>query len=149
MRTNTRRAAVVGAGIVGVMGAGVAFAAWTTEGTGSGTATAGTDQALTVTVSPATGLSPTGTTDVPFTVTNPNSYAVTLSQATLQNVTVDKVGCVPGVVTGSPVTLSDRVPAGTTSTSKSFPVTMSNAATDECKNAVFTLTLKVTGASSS
>ena len=149
MRTTTRRTAVVGVGIVGIMGAGVAFAAWTTEGTGSGSATAGTDQALTVTVSPATGLFPTGTTNVPFTVTNPNSYAVTLTQATLQNVTVDKAGCVPSVVTGSAVTLTDRVAAGATSTSKTFPVSMSNAATNECKGAVFTLTLKVTGASSS
>jgi hypothetical protein len=149
MRTTTRRTAVVAAGIVGIMGAGVAFAAWTTEGTGSGTATAGTDQALTVTVSPATGLVPTGTTNVPFTVTNPNSYAVTLSQATLQNVSVNKAGCVPGVVTGSPVTLTDRIASNATSTSKNFPVTMSNAATAECKGAVFTLTLKVTGASSS
>jgi hypothetical protein len=145
---NTKRAAVVGLGIVGVMGAGVAFAAWTTEGTGTGSATAGSDQPLTVTVSPATGLFPTGTTNVPFTVTNPNSYAVTLSQATLTNVTVDKTGCVPSVVTGSPVSLTDRIAAGATSTSKSFPVTMSNAATDECKGAVFTLTLKVSGASS-
>lgn len=149
MRTTTRRTAVVGIGIVGIMGAGAAFAAWTTEGTGSGTATAGKDQALTVTVSPATGLFPTGTTNVPFTVTNPNSYAVTLSQATLQNVTVDKAGCVPSVVTGSPVALTDKIASNATSTSKSFPVTMSNAATDECKNAVFTLTLKVSGASSS
>jgi hypothetical protein len=144
---NSKRAAVVGVGLVGALGASVALAAWTTQGTGSGSATAGTDQALTVTVSPATGLFPTGTTNVPFTVTNPNGYAVTLSQATLQNVTVDKTGCVASVVSGSPVTLSDRIAAGATSTSKSFPVTMSNAATDECKGAVFTLTLKVTGAS--
>jgi hypothetical protein len=145
---NSKRAAVVGVGIVGMLGAGVAFAAWTTEGTGSGSATAGTDQALTVTVSPATGLYPTGTTNVAYTVTNPNSYAVTLSQTSLQGVTVDKSGCVASVVTGSPVVVSDRIAAGATSTSKSFPVTMSNAATDECKGAVFTLTLKVTGASS-
>ena len=149
MRNKTRRSAVVGLGIVGMMGAGVAFAAWTTEGTGSGTATAGKDQALTVTVSPATGLYPTGSTNVAYTVTNPNSYAVTLSQASLQGVTVDKAGCVPSVVTGSPVIVTDRIAAGATSTSKTFPVTMSNAATDECKNAVFTLTLKVSGASSS
>ena len=146
---NSKRSAVVGLSIVAMLGGGVAFAAWTTEGTGTGTATAGKDQALTMTVSPATGLFPTGTTNVAYTVTNPNSYAVTLSQVSLQGVAVDKTGCVPSVVTGSPVTVSDKIAAGATSTSKSFPVTMSNAATDECKNAVFTLTLKVTGASSS
>jgi hypothetical protein len=145
---NSKRAAVVGVGIVGMLGASVAFAAWTTQGTGSGSATAGTDQALTVTVSPATGLYPTGTTNVAYTVTNPNSYPVTLSQTTLQGVTVDKTGCVASVVTGSPAVVSDRLAAGATSASKSFPVTMSNAATDECKGAVFTLTLKVTGSSS-
>ena len=145
---NSKRAAVVGVGIVGALGASVAFAAWTTQGTGSGGATAGTDQPLTVTVTPATGLFPTGTTNVAYTVTNPNSYPVTLSQTTLQGVTVDKTGCVASVVTGSPATVSDRLAAGATSASKSFPVTMSNAATDECKGAVFTLTLKVTGSSS-
>ena len=149
MRTTTRRAAVVGFSTIAVLGASAAFAAWTTEGTGTGSATAGSDKPLTVSVSPATGLFPTGTTNVAYTVTNPNDYAVTLSQVSLQNVTVDKTGCVPSVVSGGPVTVSDRIASGATSASKTFPVTMSNAATDECKGAVFTLTLKVSGASSS
>ena len=58
----------------------VAFAAWTSNGTGAGAATAGTAKNLTIAVTNVSGLYPTGTFNVPFTVTNPNSYAVQLTR---------------------------------------------------------------------
>jgi len=150
MRTNIKRSAVVGGTVAALLGASVAWAAWTNEGTGSGAVTAGTAQALTVSVTGVNGLVPTKSVNVPFTVTNPNPYSVTLTKAQLTNVTVDAAHntCDPTVVSGSDVVLSGTVATNATSSSQTFPVTMSNAATDACQGAVFTVTLKVTGLSS-
>jgi hypothetical protein len=140
------------AGVVVALGAlfagTVAFAAWTSNGTGTGTATAGTAKNLTVGVTNVSGLYPTGSFNVPFTVTNPNSYAVTLSTVTLKSVTVDKVGCSASVVSGVDMTDTDVIPAGGTTASRNFSISMSNAAEDACQGAVFTLTLQANGASS-
>jgi hypothetical protein len=134
---------------IGALMAGtVAFAAWTSNGTGIGTATAGSAKNLTISVSNVSGLYPTGTFNVPFTVTNPNAYAVALSKVQLQSVTVDKAGCTAGVVTGADLVDTDVIPAGGTSASRNLSISMSNAAEDACQGAVFTLTLKALGASS-
>ncbi len=150
MRKNTRRSAVVGGTAAALFGIGVAVAAWTNYGEGTGDVTAATAQPLTVTVTDVTGLFPTGSVDVPFTVTNTNDYEVTLSKAELKTVTVDAAhsACATSVVTGSDVTLSEAVATGATSTSQDFTLSMSNAATDACQGAVFTVTLGVTGLSS-
>jgi hypothetical protein len=150
MRKSSKRSAAVASAVVGFMGLGIAFAAWTSEGQGEGTVTAGQATPLTVTVTDVSGLFPTGTVDVPFTVTNTNPYEVTLSNASLQNVTVDAGHgqCDPSVVTGANVALDDVVAPDATSASHDFPVTMSNAAANACQGAVFTVTLRVTGLSS-
>jgi hypothetical protein len=150
MRNNTRRSAVVGGTAAALFGIGVAVAAWTNYGEGSGTVTAAQAQPLTVTVTNVGGLFPTGSVDVPFTVTNTNDYDVTLSKAELKTVTVDAAhsACDTSVVTGSDVALSDVVATGGTSSSQDFTLDMSNAATDACQGAVFTVTLGVTGLSS-
>jgi hypothetical protein len=131
-----------------LMAGTVAFAAWTSNGIGTGTATAGTAKNLTIAVTNVSGLYPTGTFNVPFTVTNPNSYAVQLSKVQLQSVTVNNVGCTASVVSGADFTDTDVIAAGATSASRNFSVTMSNSAEDACQGAVFTLTLKALGASS-
>lgn len=71
---------VLGATAVGLIMTGVAFAYWTSGGSGSGQATAGT--AATVTFASGTVTStlfPGGTADVATLVTNPNPYAVLIS----------------------------------------------------------------------
>jgi hypothetical protein len=147
----TKRTVVVAGTTAVLIGGGIAFAAWTTNGTGTGTATATTDTPLTVNVSNVLGLYPTGTFNVPFTVSNTNGYDVTLQKVTLESVSVDgsHSTCATTVVTGADLTDTDVVAKtnGVTA-SKNFPVTMSNAATDACKGATFTLTLKAWGASS-
>ena len=148
LKRNSRRLVGIVTGIVVLLAGTVAFAAWTSNGTGTGTATARSAQALTINVSPATGLFPTGTVNVPFTVTNPNPYAVTLSKIALTNVTVDKPGCTAAVVSGADLPDTDVIAAGATTVSRNFSVTMSNAAEDACQGAVFTLTLQANGASS-
>lgn len=131
-----------------LMAGTVAFAAWTSNGTGTGTATAGTAKNLTIGVTNISGLYPTGTFNVPFTVTNPNSYAVTLTKVQLQSVSVNNVGCTATVVSGADLPDTDVIAAGATSASRNFSISMSNAAEDACQGAVFTLTLKALGASS-
>ena len=150
MRKNIKRSAVVGGTVAALFGVGVGFAAWTNYGEGAGDVTAATATPLTVTVTDVSGLFPTGSVDVPFTVTNTNDYEVTLSKAELKTVTVDAAhsACATSAVTGSEVTLSAPVAAGATSTSQDFTLSMSNAATDACQGAVFTVTLGVTGLSS-
>jgi hypothetical protein len=149
MHASKRIAAIV-ATVVAILGAGVAFAAWTSTGTGTGSATAGTAANLTVTVGNATGLYPTGSVQVGFTVKNNNSYAVTLSGAHPQNFSVDAghSGCNVASVSGADVTLSDSLAAGATSSSHNVAISMSNAAIDACQGATFSFDLVVTGASS-
>ena len=84
--------------------------------------------------------------NVPFTVTNPNPYAVTLSKIALTGVTVNKAGCTASVVSGADLPDTDVIAAGGTTASRNFSVTMSNAAEDACQGAVFTLTLQANGA---
>ena len=150
MRKNIKRSAVVGTTVATLFGVGVAFAAWTNTGDGSGSVTAGTPTALTVSVSGVGGLVPTKSVNVPFTVSNTNPYDVQLTNAHLQSVAVDSghSTCDVAVITGSDLALSDVVAGPTgTSTSHDFPVTMDNAATNACQGATFTVTLRVTGLS--
>jgi hypothetical protein len=144
---NIKRTSIVAAAIVALLGGGVAFAAWTSTGTGTGTATATSAKDLTVTVQNVPGLYPTGSVSVPFTVTNPNPYAVKLSNVHLQSVTTGATGCDTTTVTGADLPDTDLVAAGATSASRNFILSMSNAATDQCQGASFTVTLLVSGAS--
>ena len=157
----TQKTAVVGGSVVALMAAVVAFAAWTSTGSGEGSATADyTSSDLVVTVGGVSGLYPTGEFDVPFTVTNNNDYDVTLASVTLDSVTVDAAhgtaGCaassVVSAATGPSGSLVDTDVAtkdGTPTASRNFPITMLNSASEACKGAVFTLTLTASGASSS
>jgi hypothetical protein len=152
MKLNSKRTARRSGGIliaiIALFAGAVAFAAWTSSGTGTATATARSAQALTINVSNVTGLYPTGSTNIPFTVTNPNPYAVTLSKISLNDVTTTAAGCTASVVSGADLVDTDVIAAGATTASRNFSVTMSNAAEDACQGAVFTVTLKATGASS-
>lgn len=149
MRT-IKKTAIVGGTVAALMGGGVAFAAWTTTGIGTGSAVAGSAQSLVVTTTQATGLVPNGTVNVPFTVRNPNSYQVTLNTVSLGDVTVDSGhgGCLVSSVTGATLPDTDVIPGGATSPSRNFVVAMSNAANDACQGATFTFTLTASGASS-
>lgn len=147
---NIKRGTLIGGTTLALIGGGIAFAAWTSTGTGSGDATAGTAGDLTVSVGSASGLYPTGSVTVPFTVTNDNDYEVTLSGAEPSNFTVDAghSTCNVASVDGVDVVLSDVVAAAGTSASRNVTVTMSNAATDACQGATFAFDLLVSGASS-
>ena len=152
MRPLARRSSAVATATVGMLGLSVAFAAWTSTGQGSGSAQAAQAQPLTAHVQDVTGLYPTGSVAVPFTVSNPNPYKVTLTGVTLKSVAVDSAhsGCATSVISGSDLALNNLEVAanGGTSASRNFSVSMSNAAVAACQGATFTLTLLASGQSS-
>jgi hypothetical protein len=139
--------------------ASLAFALWSAEGTGGGSAKALTAQIATVDA--ATGVAdlypggPAGA--VHFTLTNPNPYAVsfhTISAATVSSVsdgiggspactTDDVTVTAPPVIGFTPVTVAGNA----TSAAQSIPgiVAMTSSAPDACQGAVFTISLTLTG----
>jgi hypothetical protein len=73
-------ALTVAAAVTGALAGGV-YAYWRTSGSGSGAASVGTAQAVTVEAAtgiPTSSLQPNGTADLVVTLDNPNSYAVTI-----------------------------------------------------------------------
>jgi hypothetical protein len=142
-----QKTAIVGGAVATLMAGGVAFAAWTSTGLGTGTATAGSEAGLTaVTVTPATDLKPSETVTMGITVDNGNTYAVNLDSLTykplLSSVSGGKgIGCsvsdLESVESLSGIT--DRIAGLDTSTSHTVHVKMKAAASDDCQGAQFNL----------
>ena len=150
MKHFTRRTTAAGVATLAIVGTGIAFAAWTSTGTGQGTADATSATNLTVTVGNASGLYPTGSNTASFTVTNPNPYAVKLSGAdAATNFAADAghSGCNVSSLSSAAQSLSDVIPAGGTSASHTVTIAMDNTANDSCQGASFTFDLTVHGAS--
>jgi hypothetical protein len=135
-------------------GAGAAFAYFSATGSGSGSANVGSMKSVTIAATvgtPTSLLLPGGSADVIFSVTNPNSFPVSLATATLKSggtITPDSghAGCTttdskPVVTLGVPAAdLPVSIPANST-----IPVdlagaaTMDIAATSNCQGASFTV----------
>lgn len=137
-------------------GAGVAYAAWTASGSGSGAARALTAQAVTVNPvapgAPGAGLYPGGPASwVYFSVSNPNPYAITgthLSWGT--PVSNDPADCPSSNVTldaNAPTNVTLPIPAnGTSGAFQVFNVLdMAHSAPDGCQGVSFTVSVTVTG----
>jgi hypothetical protein len=160
MRNGTRKltARITAGGIVvgAMLAAGVAFAAWTATGSGSGYAKATTAQALTTVdvsaTTPAT-LYPGATGNVKLSISNPNPYPVTVSSVSGNGaITSDKgaaCNASTGVTYSNQTGLSLAVPAaGSATFTLTGAVAMSNASDDSCQGAVFTIPVSLSGASS-
>jgi len=145
----TQKIAIVG-GTVGIlMAGGVAYAAWTSEGSGTGTAKAGSAVALDVAGNDITDIYPTGSFPATVKVTNPNPYAVTLSSVDFTGASTTAVGCDASVVDVADLTgLSQVLDANGGDHTFAVTVTMSNDATDACQGATFELDYTAHGASS-
>ena len=155
MRKLTKRL-TVGSVLVGAMLAtSVAFAAWTTTGSGNGYAKAATAQSLTTvdaSASTSATLYPGATGNVKITISNPNSYPVRVtSVAGSGSITSDK-GAACDASTG--VTYADQtglaldVPAaGSQTFTLTGSVSMSNVSDNSCQGAVFTIPVSLSGAS--
>ena len=112
MRKSTKIVATVGGAALVVTTAGTAYAWWTTTGTGTGSATAGTvSQNLTLTASQVTAadrLYPGGSAvAVQIAVSNPNTYSVSLS-GTHAAITPGSVKCGSTVVPDAWFTLASN-----------------------------------------
>ncbi len=150
-RTRGRKALVVSLFTGLVLAAGIAFAAWTATGTGSGYAKATTAQPLTTVdvsaVTPAT-LYPGATGDVLLRISNPNPYDVVVTDVTGNGaITASDPGCNVASVSFTDQTgLSLTVTAGNSATfTLAGAVQMSGAANDNCQGATFTIPVLLTG----
>ena len=133
-----------------VLGVGSAYAYWSTFGIGSGSATNGTMQTVTVDAfiagdSPATTLVPGGSADVIVRASNPNAFAVQVYSFTANgSVTADAshAACTTTGVTfnapAAPLTPTVSIPANS-SILITLPAaaSMSTASQSSCQGAVF------------
>jgi YbbR domain-containing protein len=139
---------------------GLVYAAWTTNGTGSAYAKAGTAQTIgtiDVSASSAATLYPGVSGDVLIKLDNPNPYAVTVTAVSGSgSITADggHAGCTTtGVTFTNQTGLSLVVPAkvgavnGTLQTTLTGAASMSNASLNACQGATFTIPVSLTGTS--
>ena len=150
-----RKTVALGVMIAGLLAAGIAFAAWTATGTGSGYARATSAQALTtVDVSATTNptLYPGATGDVDLSISNPNIYPVQVTDVTGNGaISTAAVGCDASVVAFSNQTglALDVPPSGTADFTLVDSVSMDAAAGNACQGAVFTVPVSLSGTSTS
>ncbi|MGW6448639.1 hypothetical protein [Lentzea sp. NPDC055074] len=143
-RRYVRRSVIVLAAATAALGSGVAYAAWTSSGTGNATATAATAQAPVVTGGAVTTglLYPGSTGNAAVTVRNPNAYPVKVTSVAL--VPGSALECTLGFTTSAPMT---QIAAGATVTVEmAGAVTMGNA-DNSCQGRTFSLPVTVTIAS--
>lgn len=136
-----------------LLGGGIAYAAWTMSGTGSGKATAGTASNLTVTVADVTGLYPGITAkNLDVKVAHTNAFPITLTGVTFGTITSDHAGCNVSSVIVTPVAATyfddtRDIAANTNGTFTLGTVTMDNSSLDACQGATFTIPVDVTAKS--
>ncbi len=153
---STKQRVVGGAVTLLVFGvAGLVYAAWTASGTGEGYAKAQSAQALTtvdISATTAATLYPGATGNVEIRISNPNPYPVEVDDITGSGAITADAGHASCTVTG--VTFTDQtnanidVPAnGATTTTLNNAAQMSNASSNGCQGATFTIPVSLTGAS--
>ena len=156
MRKRVSRKLAVVTTAVAFAAVSLVYAAWTTNGTGSGYAQAGTAQALsTVDVSASTSatLYPGGPAgDVSIRISNPNSYPVTVTGVAGNGAITADAGHAGCTTTGVSFTdqtgLSISVPAnGATTATLTGAASMSNASVNACQGATFAIPVTISGAS--
>ena len=147
-----RHALVATGAVVGAtLAANVAFAAWVSGGTGSGSAQATSAVALTTTAASTTAqLFPGGSGDLKITVKNDNGYPVRVTQITGSGAITSGVS---GCDTSNGVTFTNQTGTwdvaahSTLAATLTNAVHMSNASVDACQNATFTVPVSLTAAS--
>jgi hypothetical protein len=153
----SRNRRLIGGGITAIVlvAVGLVYAAWTTNGTGSGYAKAQSADALTtvdVSATTAATLYPGATGDADIEIANPNPYPVRVTAvAGNGTITPDGThsGCTPtGVTYTNQTGLTIDVAANdSTATTLTGAVEMSNASANACQGATFTIPVSLSGAS--
>lgn len=144
----TRRLASAGFGTAALLLAGgVAYAAWSALGAGTGAAASGAPQALGVAATVTGQLRPGGSADVLVTVSNPNSAPVTVTSLALAGSITASAGCsTPGVTVSLPGSTALVVPAGANaSLNVTNGVSMTTASSSDCQGATFSIPLQANG----
>jgi hypothetical protein len=139
-----QKTAIVGGTVATLLAGGVAFAAWTSTGSGAGTVTAGSETGISVTAGSASDLFPGQAKTITVTVTNDNDYDVKLDSLAYNSAApgsfTSETGCdVSNVDVDLPFTAGEVVPAGETSEDYVATVTMDDDAAEACQGAEFTL----------
>jgi hypothetical protein len=152
--SHVRKYTVALVAVVSLFGAGLAFAAWTANGTGTGSVKATTSQALTTEAVAVTGaLYPSGTANVSIRINNPNPFQVTVTAITGSGtITSDNATC---NANGTGVSYADQsglslvVPANSAQTFVlASAASMSNASDNACQGATFAIPVSISAASS-
>ncbi len=147
-----KRILVPVAAIAALALAGIAFAYFTASGTGSGTASVGTDSGVAIgSVSFDSTLYPGGSTNVRYTITNSSSNTpaqvgkvVADTSAGTNGITGLPVGCSASDFSFGDVTVNAEIPAGrSVSGSGTLSFADTGANQDACKGASPVLHLKV------
>ena len=146
----TRKTVAVSAALMLMGVGGVAFAYWTNSGSGTGSATTGTNEAITViqTVSSAVLVPGGPASTLSGTFTNPNTSPVFVNTVTATLASVTGGGVAPDQCTvadyqldTATITLGAQVAVNDSTTWSGIQVSMINSATnqDKCKNATINL----------
>ena len=141
--------------LIAIVAVGFVYAAWTTNGSGSGYAKAGSSQPLTtvdVSASTAATLYPGVSGDVKLQISNPNPYAVRVTGVSGNGTITPDAGHSGCTTTGVTFTnqsgLTIDVPASSSTTiTLTGAAAMSNASLNACQGATFTIPVTLTGAS--
>ena len=156
MRILNKRNFIAAAITLIVMAAvGFVYAAWTTNGSGSGYAKAGTSSALTtvdVSATTSASLYPGVNGDVKLQISNPNPYAVRVTAVSGNGAITPDAGHSGCTTTGVTFTNQtglaiDIAANSSTTTTLSGAAAMSNASLNACQGATFTIPVSLTGAS--
>jgi hypothetical protein len=159
MQKSMKRRLIIGVSAVAVAAAaGLVYAAWTTNGTGSGYAKAGSAQQLTtldVSASTTASLYPGVSGNVLLKVNNPNPYPVRVTAVSLNGTNADiapdgsHTSCTTtGVSFTNQSALTIDVAANSaTQSTLTGAASMSNASVDGCQGATFTIPVSLTGTS--
>jgi hypothetical protein len=152
----TQKFAIVGGTVAVLLAGGVAYAAWTSTGSGSGSVAAGTQHDLVVTGTDVTGLYPTGNNTFDVTIDNAdNPYTVAVDQIAL-NGTVTVTGglsiageaaCGAGDVTAEIVDAATGLEiagSGSQTVLGAVKLTMHGDASGDCQSATFHVPVKAT-----
>ena len=156
MRTSfSRRFIFTGIVVLVMTAVGFVYAAWTTNGSGSGYAKAGTSQALTtvdVSATTTASLYPGQNGDVKLQISNPNPYNVRVTGVSGNGtITADAghSGCTTtGVTFANQSSLTIDIAANSsTTTTLTGAAAMSNASLNACQGATFSIPVTLTGTS--
>ncbi|WP_329789925.1 hypothetical protein V1227_37955 [Lentzea sp. DG1S-22] len=139
-----KRTAVIAAVAVVAVGGGIAYAAWSSSGAGSGSVGSTAEVNSTISgVDGAGGLYPGHTVSFQVTINNPNDYPVKVTGISAGASALVN-GCAEGTVTSPAVTNpAGAIAPGATGT-YTLQATMNTDAGDACKSQSFTMPLTAT-----